>query len=33
MSSSYTEGDSGWILGKISTPKDWSGAGIGCPGR
>jgi len=26
-------GDSGWILGKTSSPKQWSGAGMGCPGR
>ena len=24
---------SGWTLGKISSPKQWSGAGMGCPGR
>jgi len=22
-----------WLLGKISLLKEWSGAGIGCPGR
>jgi len=27
MASSCARGDSGWILGK-----EWSGAGMGCPG-
>ena len=30
---SCTRGDSSWILGKISPLKQWSGTGMGCPGR
>ena len=26
-------GDSGWMLGKISSLNEWSGMGMGCPGR
>ena len=26
-------GDSGWMLGNTTFPKEWSGAGMGCPGR
>ena len=33
MGSSCTKGGSVWILGKISSPKKWSGFGIGCAGR
>ena len=25
-------GGSGWMLGNISSPKEWSGTGTGCPG-
>jgi len=32
MVSSYTRGSSGWILGKTS-PKEWSGTGMGCGGE
>ena len=28
-----SRGSLGWILGKMSTPKEWSGIGTGCPGR
>ena len=27
------EGGSGWMLRKISSLKEWSGAGMDCPGR
>jgi len=33
MASSCTRGDSSWILGKVSSPKEWSSTGTGCPGR
>jgi len=33
MALSCTRRASGWTLGKISSPKDSSGAGTGCPGR
>ena len=26
-------GDSGWMLGNTTFLKEWSGAGMGCPGR
>jgi len=32
MASSCARRDSGWTLGNTS-PKEWSGAGMGCPGR
>ena len=32
MASSCARGDSGWMLGKKFSPKEWSGAGMGCPG-
>ena len=32
MASSCTTGGSGWILGKIYSPEEWSGTGTGCPG-
>ena len=31
MALSFTGGDSGWILGRISQ-KEWSGVGTACPG-
>ena len=31
MASSCAGGDLGWTLGKASSPKEWSGAGMGCP--
>jgi len=30
---SCTRVGSGWILGKTTSPEEWSGAGMGCPGR
>ena len=30
---SYARGGSGWILGKISSQKEWQDIGTGCPGR
>ena len=33
MALSCAKGDSGWILGKISLPKEWCCSGTGCPGR
>jgi len=33
MSSSGIKEGLGWILGKISLLKEWSGIGTGCPGR
>jgi len=27
------QGDSVWTLGSNSSPREWSGAGMGCPGR
>ena len=33
MASSCIRGGLGWILGKISLLKEWSGIGTGCPGR
>jgi len=33
VASSCTRGDSGWILGKNYSPRQWSGVGMGCPGR
>mgnify|MGYP001854321803 CR=1 FL=1 len=27
------KGDSGWTLGNTTFPKEWSGTGMGCPGR
>jgi len=33
MASSCTRGGSGWILGKISSQKEWQCTGKGCPGR
>ena len=33
MASSCTRGGSGWILGRISSQKEWWGTGMGCPGR
>jgi len=33
MASSCAREDSGWMLGRITSLKEWSGAGIGCPGR
>lgn len=32
MASSWARGDSGWISGNASSPKEHSGAGMGCPG-
>ena len=32
MASSCARGGSGWMLGTISSPEEWSGAGMGCPG-
>jgi len=32
MGSSCASGTSGWILGKIYSQKEWSGAGAVCPG-
>jgi len=31
MDSCYATVSSGWILGKIYSPEEWSGAGMGCP--
>ena len=33
MVSSCARGGLDWILGKISSPKEWSGIGTGCPER
>jgi len=33
MASSCSRGDSGWILRKISSPKEHSGIGMDCPER
>jgi len=33
ITSSCARGDSGWILESISSLKEWSGTGTGCPGR
>jgi len=33
MALSFAREGSGWILGKISSPKEWASAGMGCPGR
>ena len=33
MASSCIIGGLGWILGKISLLKEWSGIGTGCPGK
>jgi len=33
MPSSCARGDSGWTSGKISSPKEWLGAGMGCQWR
>ena len=33
MASSCVRGGLGWILGKISLLKEWSGTGAGCPGQ
>jgi len=33
MASNCARGGSGWILGKISSLKEESGAGMGCPQR
>ena len=33
MASSCTRGGSGWIFEKISSQKEWSGTGMGCPWR
>jgi len=33
MDSSCVRGGLGWILGKISLLKEWSGVGTGCPGK
>jgi len=33
MASSCARGGSDWILWKISSLKEWLGAGMGCPGR
>ena len=33
MTSSCTRGDSGWTLGNTSSQREWSGAGMGYPGR
>ena len=33
MASSCIRGGSGWILGRISSLKDWWGIGTGCPGK
>jgi len=32
MASHCTRGGSGWLLGNISSQKEWSGRGMGCPG-
>jgi len=32
MASSCVRGGLDWILGKISSLKEWSGIGTGCPG-
>ena len=32
MASSHARGDSGWMLGNNSSPREWSGAGMDCPG-
>lgn len=32
IASSCTREGSGWVLGKIYSPKEWSGAGMSCPG-
>ena len=31
--SSCTRGDLGWTLGNTTSLKEWSGSGMGCPGR
>jgi len=31
MTSNCTRGDSGWILGKTFSPKEWSCTEMGCP--
>jgi len=33
MALSGTRGSSGWILGNISSQRNWWGTGMGCPGR
>jgi len=33
MASSCIKGGLDWMLGNISSPKEWSGTGMGCPGR
>ena len=33
MALSCARGGSGWILGRISSLKEWSSAGTGCPGK
>jgi len=33
MASSYVRGGLDWISGKIFLMKEWSGIGIGCPGK
>jgi len=33
MGSSCAGEDSGWILGRISSLKEWSSTGTGCPGK
>ena len=33
MASSCTRGDLGWTLGNTTFLKEWSGIGMGCPGR
>jgi len=33
VASSCARGDSGWILGTVSSLKEWPGTGMGCPGR
>ena len=33
MASSCTREGSGWTLGNTTSLKEWSGAGMGCPGR
>jgi len=32
MASSCTREGSSWVLGKISSPQEWSSIGTGCPG-
>ena len=33
MALSCARRDSGWMSGNISSPEEWLGTGVGCPGR